>query len=150
MTGLSSQTVQPNGRRYRGRWVLIGFAVCAVVFLVVPNVVVWIGTRDLCPAQVTSRGTTDGTRWEVLRNDCGGDIGFVWQLRVIPDKGYSAVVMQSRGGPEPVGWSQSGFEGQVHLSSQPIGLASATIPIKLDPKGQPLGSVEFENGRLKP
>lgn len=137
-------------RRRRNRMILLAFGCAGLLFLLVPNIVIWYGSRDLCPSQVTKSGVNDGTRWEVLRNDCGGDIGVVWQLRVIPDKGYSAVAMQARGGPEPVGWSQSGFQGQVHLATVPEGETSDVATVKLDPKGQPVGMVEFVNGRRKP
>ncbi len=130
--------------------ILLAFGIAGLLFLAVPNIVIWYGSRDLCPSTVTKSGLNDGTRWEVLRNDCGGDIGVIWQLRVIPDKGYSAVAMQARGGPEPVGWSQSGFQGQVHLAAPPEGETSDLATIKLDPKGQPIGMVEFVNGRRKP
>lgn len=137
-------------KRRRNRLVLLAFAACAFAFLVLPYIVILFGSRDLCPATITSHGVTDGTKWEVLRNECGGDIGVVWQMRVIPDRGYSAVVMESRGGPEPIGWEQSGFTGQVLLSAAPTGETSTKVPLKLDPKGQPIGKAEFENGRRKP
>ncbi len=134
-------------RKQRNRLMLAAFGACAVVFFVLPNALIWWGSRGLCPTTVTSHGTFDGTAWEVLRSDCGDAKSEIWQMRVIPDRGYSTVVMESRGdGPRPVGWEQSGFEGTVILSKPPAGETSMRIPVKLDPKGQPLGEVDFQNG----
>jgi hypothetical protein len=123
------------------------FAICAFLFLVFPYLLIWWGSRDVCPSVITTHGKTDGTAWEISRSDCGGSTGIVWQMRVIPDKGYSAVVMESRGGPEPVGWEQAGFEGTVVLSAPPKGEGSVRVRLKLDPKGQPLGGVDFRDGQ---
>ena len=136
-------------RRRRNRLMFAAFAICAFVFLVLPNLVIWWGSRGLCPSAITSKGTADGTAWEVLRSDCGTG-GIVWQMRVIPDKGYSAVVMESRGGPEPVAWEQSGFEGTVVLSVPPKGEQSTRVTLKLDPKGQPIGQIDFRDGARQP
>ncbi|MDR3373451.1 MAG: hypothetical protein P4L98_06960 [Ancalomicrobiaceae bacterium] len=143
--------------RLGNRLVLIAFGVCAVLFLVVPFVVTWWGVSSACPYTVASRGVSDGTKWEVIRSDCGADTGragepargIVWQLRVIPDRGYSAVVMTAHGGPEPVKWEQSGFTGTVVIATPVEGDAATRFPIKLDPKGQPTEAVEFADGRLK-
>jgi hypothetical protein len=135
-------------RRWRNRLMLGAFAVSAFVFLVLPQLLVWVGSAGVCPSSVMSHGKSDGTAWEVLRNDCGSG-GIVWQMRIIPDRGYSAVVMESRGGPEPVGWEQSGFVGTVILSSAPKGATSVRINVDLDPKGQPLGQLDFLNGERR-
>ncbi len=138
------------GRRTANRLVLLAFAVCGFAFLILPYLVIWWGSLGLCPSTVTTRGKFSGTAWEVLRADCGKDgTDVVWQLRVIPDKGYSTVVMESRGGPEPVGWEQAGFEGTVLLSAAPAGETTTRITVKLDPKGQPLGLIEFRDGKRK-
>jgi len=148
-------TISPDfvpGKRRRpsgGVLTLAAFAACGFVFLILPNLVIWWGTRGLCPSTITERGKTDGTAWEILRSDCGGADGLVWQLRVIPDRGYSAVVMESRGGPQPVGWEQAGFEGSVVLSAPPQGETSVRVTLPLDPKGQPIGKVDFLDGKRK-
>jgi hypothetical protein len=136
----------PNtAQRRRNRLILGVFAVAGRVFLVLPNALIWWGTRNVCPSTITGRGTFDGTAWEILKSDCDGAV--VWQMRVIPDRGYSSVVMESRGGPEPIGWEQAGFEGTVVLSAPPVGEATARVIVKLDPKGQPLGEVDFRDGK---
>ena len=137
------------GTRRRNRVMLAGFAICAFVFLVLPTLLVWVGSWGVCPSTITGRGTSDGTAWEISRNDCGGTVGTVWQMRVIPDRGYSAVVVDSRGGPEPVGWEQSGFEGTVILSAPPQGASSNRVILPLDPKGQPIGEVDVVNGERR-
>lgn len=135
--------------RRRNRFMLTGFGVCAFVFLVLPTLMVWFGSLGVCPSTITQRGKTDGTAWEISRNDCGGPVGTVWQMRVIPDRGYSTVVLDSRGGPEPIGWEQSGFEGTVVLSAAPKGATSDRVILPLDPKGQPIGEVDFVDGERK-
>lgn len=140
--------------RLGSRVVILAFAVSAFIFLIVPLVVTWWGTHNECPYQVTSRGVSDGTKWEVIRSDCGPTptgtakepaSRIVWQLRVIPDKGYSAVVMTAAGGPEPLRWEQSGFTGQVVVAGMG-GAPETRYPIQLDPKGQPKDAVEFVDG----
>ncbi|MDR3495600.1 MAG: hypothetical protein P4L82_13465 [Ancalomicrobiaceae bacterium] len=150
-----------TGMRLGNRLVLMAFAVSALAFLIVPFVVQWWGISSACPYSVTSRGVSDGTKWEVIRSDCGpgpapgsGAVerpggGIIWQLRVIPDRGYSAVVMTAGGRPEPVKWEQSGFTGTVVIAAPAEGETATRFPIKLDPKGQPTEAVEFVDGKRK-
>jgi hypothetical protein len=147
------------------RLVLIAFAVAALVFLIVPQIVTWWGMWNTCPYEVTSRGVADGTKWEVIRSICGpapsprsglasdpvaspGD-RIIWQLRVIPDKGYSAVVMTALGWPQPLMWEQSGFVGTIVIAAPAEGETATRFPIKLDPKGQPTETIEFVAGQRK-
>jgi hypothetical protein len=148
MTGSAQNSRVAAAYKWRNRLYLLVFGAFGFVFLVLPNVIIWWGSQGLCPSDVTSRGKIDGTAWEVLRNDCGAHGGIVWQLRVIPDKGYSVVVMESRGGPRPIGWEQSGFEGTVVLSDPPKGEQTTRFILPLDPKGQPIGEVDVRDGEL--
>ena len=138
---------RPN---WTNRIVLLAFAAAAVVFIILPQAVIWWGARHACPSLVVKRGVSNSTAWEIIRNDCGGEIGDIWQLRVIPDKGYSTVVMESRGGPQPAGWEQSGFTGTVILAAPAAGTTETKFLIKLDPKGQPTGMIQFKDGKPLP
>ena len=142
----------PNPTRHtnrRNRIVIAAFAVAGLVFLVSPFAIRWWMTQDLCPTEIISHGRTGGTDWEIARSECGPEVGVVWQVRIIPTKGVSTPVYDARGGPEPIGYEQSGFDARVFLATPPEGSTETVIPIRLDMKGQAIAPVRFIDGKRK-
>lgn len=134
--------------RLRNRLTVAAFGLAALVFLVGPFVVVWWGSRDICPAEITAKGRSSGTDWEVTRSDCGAPVGIVWQVRIIPTKGTSQLAYDARdGGPVPVGYEQKGFVGTVALAEAPAGGSDRTVTIEIDHRGRPVAPVRFVGGK---
>ena len=139
---------EPPTSRWGTRLTLAAFAIAAAVFIAGP--IVWIqwNARDFCPAEIKAKGRSAGTDWEVARSDCGGEIGVVWQVRIIPTKGVSNLAFEARGGgPEPVGYEQKGFEGKVLLAAAPPGETERSVGIRLDERGRPVAPVRFSGGK---
>lgn len=133
-------------RRFRNRIVVSAFGAAALVFILGPFLVIWWGSQDFCPTEVKAKGRSSGTDWEVTRSDCGAAVGLVWQVRIIPTKGASHLAFDSRGGPEPVGYEQSGFTGTVTLAEAPAGSAERTVAVPLDHRGRPVAPVKYVKG----
>lgn len=132
-------------RRSRGRRILIGIAVVAVALVAGLQVLRMQLLAGLCPATVTSRGTSDGVTWDVARSDCDGG-RTVWQLRIVPQKGVSTLVYEAEGGPLPLGWTQAGFTGTLQLASPIDGDDRAVYAVPLDVKGRPVAPLRVRDG----
>lgn len=130
----------------RGRRVLVGILIVAVVVLVAPPIIEWWVERDACPTVVLQHGFVEKARWEISRSDCGGG-RIVHQLRVIPPKGYSVLAYESEGGPLPVGWHQSGFVGTLTLDRPIDGETATVLEMPLDRKGRPAPPIVVHGGR---
>jgi hypothetical protein len=142
-------TPQPARSRRRGRLILIGIGILALLGIFGPMAVrAWIA-RDLCPTVVTRSGMSDGARWEVARSDCG-DGRIVHQLRIVPNKGWSTLVYETTGGALPVSWSQEGFLGKLELDHPLEGEASLVLDVPLDIKGRPKEIIRVKAGRRLP
>ncbi len=138
-----------EGRAHRGRFVLVAIGLAALAALVGLPLLRDHLARDLCPATVTARGTSDGAAWDIARSDCGGG-RVVWQLRIVPSKGVSTLVYEAEGGPEPHGWTQVGFVGTLQLASPLDGESLAAYAVPLDVKGRPLAAIRARDGRRLP
>lgn len=134
----------------RSRMMLVAILVAAVAVLAAPPLLqAWFET-NACPTVVTRHGFVEKVRWEISRSDCG-DGRIVHQLRIIPPKGYSVLAYESeREGPLPVGWTQTGFTGQVVLDRSLAGETGTTVDVPLDAKGRPKEPVMVREGKRKP
>lgn len=133
-------------KRRRGRVILVGIGLVALMALAGPPAIrAWM-SRDLCPTVVMRSGTSEGTLWEVARSDCGGG-RIVHQLRIVPSKGWSTLVYETEGGALPVSWSQTGFLGKLELDHPLEGEASLVLDVPLDAKGRPKEVVRVRAGK---
>jgi hypothetical protein len=139
----------PGSRRRRGRLALIGFGLLVVMVAAAPSLIDLWASRDLCPSQPITSGSSDGARWEISRADCGGG-RIVHQLRIVPPKGWSTLVYETEGGSLPVSWSQSGFVGKLELDHPLEGEAAFVLDVPLDVKGRPKAPIRVRAGRRQP
>lgn len=136
--------VETTPGRRRGRAVLFGFVAAAVLLTVGPPLLRGRLARDLCPSEITGRGSSDGVVWETSRADCGAG-RLVLQLRIVPPKGVSTLVYSTEDGPAPIGWTQTGLVGTLHLAAPLDGRDEIAVP--LDPKGRPLEPIDLSQQR---
>jgi hypothetical protein len=135
-------------RRWRNRVIVGVFAVATLVFIVSPPIIKWWGVGGVCPTEITAKGRSSGTDWEVAKSDCGAEVGTVWQVRIIPTKGYSNLAYDARqGGPVPLAYEQAGFKGTITLAEPPAGSTETKVAIELGPQGRPVAPIRFVEGK---
>ena len=141
---------QARAQRRRNRLIIAIFGLLALVFVASPPVIRWWMQRGICPAEVTAKGRSSGTDWEITRSECGATVGVVWQVRIIPTGGASWPIYDARGGPVPTGYEQEGFSGTVALQSPPKGATEAKVTVELDMKGRPKAAARYVDGVRQP
>jgi hypothetical protein len=131
----------------RGRLVLLGFGLAALVLILSPVVVTWWANRDACPRTVVAVGRSPlGMFWEISSSDCGAEVGTVWQVRVAGSGQIPRVAYDARVGPRPLAVEHTQGTLTVRLDAAPRGLAEPSIAVGLDHKMRPKDVARFVDG----
>lgn len=135
-------------RRWRGRIVIGVLALGAVALIVLPNVITWWQSGDLCPSTlVTSGRTPRGIDWRVAKADCGEAVGIVWQVRIVAPGGVSQAIYDARGWPEVTGVEQTADTIlTVKLARSPDDGSAPEVAVTVDHKGRPANAARFLAG----
>lgn len=144
-------SVESKIRRWRGRIVLIGFGLAALILILTPVIVRWEVLQDACPRQTVEEGYfPDGMYWRIQRAQCGGSIGTVWQVHISASDTQPRLAFDAQNEPVPKRIEQQ-EDGSVviRLDRPPEGTNDASVKIDIVPKMRPKRALHFVNGRLR-